>query len=372
MARYCRVVFLRDPLDEVDHNVQPDASSLKDERVASPDHSSVSHLALAKDTKWEGNGIRLRVAFIDKPAPCLTLQQRIVGHMNDWSNCCDVRFTLLHSEDSSNDQLAAAEVRISFSGKVLGKENGGYWSYVGTDILQRTDWREPTMMLTGYNADNPSSVDFIRNVLHETGHTLGLVHEHLRPEIVRRIDKKKAYDFWREKEDWNASDVNHNLLRVIEQSEHLFSEVSDLHSIMCYPIDESILKDGMKDPPITGGDVITDHDKKTAGEWYPIPKYEAKSIVADRDIVRITAFKKALYLLMKNGDIRACFEMNGDPKEHIIGEKRDPKKTTLVASDEDKLYMIENNSIISVWRGSFGKNTTSQFASLIRSLNLPI
>ncbi|KAJ8073586.1 hypothetical protein PM082_011864 [Marasmius tenuissimus] len=352
MARYCRVVFPHVPLDEVDHNVQPDASSLKDERAASPDHSSVSHFALGKDTKWGGNGIRLRVAFIDKPAPCLTLQQRIVGHMNDWSDCCNVRFTLLHSEDS-DDQLAAAEVRISFSGKVLGKKNGGYWSCVGTGILQKTNWREPTMMLTGYNTDDLSSVDFIRNVLHETGHTLGLAHEHLRSEIVRRIDKKKGYDFWREKEDWNKSVVDYNVLRALKPSEYLFSEVLDLHSIMCYPIDESILKDGMKDPPITGGNVITEHDKELAGTWYPVPEYEAKDIVADRDIVGITASEKALYLLMKNGDIKAYFEMNGRPEKHIIDKVEDPTKTTLIASD-DTLYKIENEFVVSIWRGSPG------------------
>jgi hypothetical protein len=80
------------------------------------------------------------------------------------------------------------DVRITFKG-------GGYWSYLGTDINGRDD-NEATMSLQGF--DVSSNENEIRDtVLHETGHTLGFPHEHLRAEVVRRIDPNKAYEYYK-------------------------------------------------------------------------------------------------------------------------------------------------------------------------------
>ena len=69
----------------------------------------------------------------------------------------------------------------------------GYWSYLGTDILQIPK-DQPTMCLQ--DMDTQSEAELRRVVRHETGHTLGFPHEHLRREVVERIDPEKAYAYF--------------------------------------------------------------------------------------------------------------------------------------------------------------------------------
>jgi len=54
----------------------------------------------------------------------------------------------------------------------------GYWSYLGTDILHIPKNR-PTMCLENFSMDTLES-EYKRVVRHETGHTLGFPHEHMR------------------------------------------------------------------------------------------------------------------------------------------------------------------------------------------------
>jgi hypothetical protein len=77
-------------------------------------------------------------------------------------------------------------VRITLRGQ-------GYWSYLGTDILTIPP-NQPTMCLQ--NMDRQSEAELTRVVRHETGHTLGFPHEHLRREIVQRINPQAAYAFF--------------------------------------------------------------------------------------------------------------------------------------------------------------------------------
>ena len=63
-------------------------------------------------------------------------------------------------------------VRIAFDPK------GGLWSYVGIYVLTISDKTEPTMNL-GWIKDTKVTNAYDRGtILHEWGHTLGLLHEH--------------------------------------------------------------------------------------------------------------------------------------------------------------------------------------------------
>lgn len=50
--------------------------------------------------------------------------------------------------------------------------------------------------LQGFSMTTPES-EYKRVVRHETGHTLGFPHEHLRQEIVNDIDPDKAITYFR-------------------------------------------------------------------------------------------------------------------------------------------------------------------------------
>src|SRR5271166_1973089 len=128
---------------------------------------------------WHTKGVRLGVRFLDNPP--LDLRARILAHMNAWAKTANVNF-----RESATD----GEVRIART------ENDGYWSYLGTDILS-IDKDEPTMNLAAFSM-NTSEAECHRVVRHETGHTLGCPHEHLRQELVDLIDPDKAIDFFGE------------------------------------------------------------------------------------------------------------------------------------------------------------------------------
>jgi hypothetical protein len=72
--------------------------------------------------------------------------------------------------------------------------NDGYWPYLGTDVLQIPP-NQPTLNLASFTMNTPDA-EFYRVVRHETGHTLGFPHEHMRKEIIERIDRNKAIAYF--------------------------------------------------------------------------------------------------------------------------------------------------------------------------------
>src|SRR5206468_7588466 len=152
------------------------------------------------------------------------------------------------------------QVRIARAGG----PNGGYWSYLGTDILS-IPAGEPTMNLESFTMDTPES-EFHRVVRHETGHTMGFPHEHMRRELVAKIDPKKAIKFFGETQGWSPQEVRQQVLTPIEDSSILGTEHADPKSIMCYQIPGSITKNGK---PIVGGLDIDAQDAAFAAKIYP-------------------------------------------------------------------------------------------------------
>src|SRR5260221_4554171 len=201
---------------------------------------------------WHTGGVKLGVAFLDNPP--LALKKRILEHMNAWAKTANVKFVL----STSN-----AQVRIDRHGG----PDGGYWSYLGTDILSIAKG-EATMDLQAFTMSTPES-EFHRVVRHETGHTMGFPHEHMRRELVQKIDPAKAIAFYGAPPGWSPDEVRAQVLTTIEESSLLGTPHTDPHSIMCYQIPGTITKDGQ---PIIGGTDIDKIDYKFAAQIYPKPK----------------------------------------------------------------------------------------------------
>ena len=203
-------------------------------------------------TKFWGNaGVKLTVGFLDSPPA--DLRARIVSHMNAWGTRCNCSFV-----ESNTDP----QVRIARQGG----QDGGYWSYVGTDI-KGIDADQPTMNLEGFTMNTPES-EFHRVVRHETGHTLGCPHEHMRRELVKKIDPKKAIKFFGKTQGWSPQEVKQQVLTPIEEGSLIGTEHTDENSIMCYQIPGSITKDGQ---PILGGLDIDEQDFAFMSGIYPKP-----------------------------------------------------------------------------------------------------
>jgi hypothetical protein len=208
-------------------------------------------IAVVVARKWPTSGVRLSVSFLDKPSSAL--RTRILSHMNAWGEAANVVFS---------ETQGTGQVRISRFDKP--DDVAGYWSYIGTEILEAEE-DQPTMNLDSFTM-RMSESEFRRVVRHETGHTLGFDHEHMRSDIVKRIDREKAIKFYDKDQGWTAKEVKEQVLTPLSKRSIMGTAESDPLSIMCYHLPGKIMKDGK---PVTGGVDINPRDFAFAASLYP-------------------------------------------------------------------------------------------------------
>ncbi|MGZ2487154.1 hypothetical protein ACVITL_005739 [Rhizobium pisi] len=196
---------------------------------------------------WGPKARQLTVSFME-PATA-ELRARILSHMNAWTRTGCISFA---------ETSGTGDIRIS-------RGQGGYWSYLGTDVLHIPKNR-PTMNLQGFTMNTPES-EYRRVVRHETGHTLGFPHEHMRADIIARIDRDKIYRYARDTFGWDRQTVDDQILTPIdERTLMLGSTKPDQLSIMCYQLPGSVTVDGK---PIVGGADIDETDYEFCSLIYP-------------------------------------------------------------------------------------------------------
>jgi Hemopexin len=222
------------------------ASPIQLLRDPAPSTAIKTRIALLISKYWGARGVRLTVGFLDNPPA--DLQSRILQNMNAWGQWSNVQFDLT----TGNAQVRIARVQ------------DGYWSYLGTDILH-IPANQPTMNLQGFTMRTPDS-EFHRVVRHETGHTLGFPHEHMRREIIDRIDREKAIAYFMATQGWARTEVINQVLTPLPQSALLATAHADIRSIMCYWLPASIMKDGIA---VDGGTDIDSQDVQFASMMYP-------------------------------------------------------------------------------------------------------
>ncbi len=216
--------------------------------------------AVVTSKYWGPTPRTLTVSFMEStPAD---LRSRIVANMNAWTATGCISFV---------ETSGTGQVRISFG-------SGGYWSYLGTDILLVPANRQ-TMNLQGFTMATFEQ-EFHRVVRHEAGHTLGMPHEHMRHEIVQRIDPAKAYDYFWQTQHWDRATVDQQVLTPLEDAT-IIGTPADQDSIMCYQLPGSITKDGN---PIRGGLDINQSDYHFVGRIYPKPGSQPPRTGSDTDV----------------------------------------------------------------------------------------
>jgi len=209
-------------------------------------------LTLNLGHRWASTGVRLTVQFLDSPPA--DLRKRILSHMNAWNKTANVHFT---------ETRKTGDVRITRLDRP--EAVSGYWSYLGNEILGIPD-DEPTLNLEGFTMSVPEA-EFKRVVRHEAGHTLGFEHEHMRAELVKKIDRAKAFAFFDRTQGWTKADVEAQVLTPLKKASVMGTTEADPLSIMCYQIPAAITKNGKVIP---GGLNINSKDFAFAGSVYPL------------------------------------------------------------------------------------------------------
>jgi hypothetical protein len=133
---------------------------------------------------------------------------------------------LVNLKISFVDDVNAANVRVSFD------PDGGCWSLVGTDHAKQK--KGATMNFGWFD---------VGTVIHEFGHTIGMVHEHQNPrgEMIQ-WDKPKVYKWASDTQGWDKETTNQNIIKRYDVNSINGSSYDPL-SIMLYFFPASLTTD---------------------------------------------------------------------------------------------------------------------------------
>ena len=246
----CRIMPLPDRLwgkaAELAARINPVNAPLREFFPADMNADEPMKLTLNTAKYWGPLPKKLSVSFMESTPS--DLRSRIVSHLNAWTATACISFA---------ETSGIGDVRIS-------RGQGGYYSYLGTDI-KLIPKNQQTMNLQGFTMNTPES-EYLRVVRHETGHTLGFPHEHMRKALVDRIDPAKAYPYFLRTQGWNKTTVDQQVLTPLGANTIIGTE-PDQDSIMCYQLPGEVTFDGK---PIRGGVDINRTDFAFAGLIYPL------------------------------------------------------------------------------------------------------
>ena len=166
-------------------------------------------------------------------------QEKVKTVVQEWVKYVNVKFTFVAN--------GIAAIRISFDAR------SGSWSYVGNEV-SLINANEATMNLGWIGTSDTITESEKGVILHEFGHTLGLMHEHQSPvrggmitlkesstypcsisQIIVPTDTSSAViEFYTRTQGWTEQQVREQILDVYNARDVSNYSTLDLKSIMMY------------------------------------------------------------------------------------------------------------------------------------------
>jgi hypothetical protein len=213
---------------------------------SSSDEEDYDDAVMENGKAWEP-GQTLRVWFMDPPKR--SVADKCFGIMKEWEQYANINFAPAASQEDS-------DLRVAFV-------KGGSYSYLGTD--NKNIAKSEHTMNFGWLTEKSEETEYRRVVLHETGHALGLSHEHQHPESRIPWDKDAVIAYYSQ-QGWTAAQTERQVLRGLDSNRTQYSKY-DKHSIMEYPIPKELVTD----PRFAVGwnTELSQTDKDFIGQVYP-------------------------------------------------------------------------------------------------------
>lgn len=227
-------------------------STLEHPSFQPPGGSGLRERAALLNAAFWGRGIRLRIGFLGGSEE---LQQRVAQLAQAWPRQTGANFAFEFLIGDGRDPTDA-DIRVSFEPGL------GSFSQLGR-YARMVDRAERTMnlgwMTTELPEDKAAAV-----VLHEFGHALGLVHEHMNPAQVIDWNVHQVRADLRATQGWDDATINANMFTRPDPAQVFGTDV-DPFSIMMYPIPATWTRDGFTTPFNTA---LTEADKGLIRQAY--------------------------------------------------------------------------------------------------------
>lgn len=171
------------------------------------------------EKRWHPQRRILNVDFLEAP-PYL---DRVISAASGWHASMGLRFQF---------GRGAPDILVSFT-------PGGSWSYIGTDSLHYARKGLPSMNFGWFDSATPDQ-EINRTTLHEFGHALSLIHEHLHLGATISWRKQQVYAYYKQ-QGWNATMVDRNIFMKYDVTQ-VNGSAYDRASIMHYPIPPELVQ----------------------------------------------------------------------------------------------------------------------------------